>query len=112
MIIASPQVNRVFSNTPHDDVDVWIRVNNQDSPNSSARVTIHDINTTDVIVSQGVYPLKSGDKVKVRINVACNERSRGKGQYGHPNVNQAGTNAITPHEGPTIPAVIFTLYRI
>ena len=101
------------NNAASDNVDVWIRINGQDVANSGVRLTVHDINTTDVIVNNGVFALKEGDKLEVRANVVCpGQRPRGKAEYARPNSNQVGTNAITPAVGPVVPAVIFSIYRI
>ena len=103
-ISVTPQVNRLGYNTSNDNVDFWLRINGGDVPNSARRLTLHDILTTDVTTVNGIYALKKGDTIDVRMNVVCNIQPNVpilKLTVGTPtnpgmptNVNQAGTYSI------------------
>ena len=77
-------------------VDLFIRVNGKDLPNSNTRQSIVSADDTGVLVSQAVSPLKPGDVVNAVFTAS------------DPSL---GVIAIQPDDEPLIPAVIFSIFR-
>jgi hypothetical protein len=94
-IIAAPQIGRKKGNISRY-VDVWIRKNGEDVPNSNIRATLFHGTSKDVIVNQSMIPLTREDKVQVMMSVET-------GNEG------LGLEAIKPKGEPTIPSIILSM---
>lgn len=99
-IMAAPQVGRAQTG-PLANFRCWISVNGVNVPRSNVLMNLQpDGSTKDVIVSQGVVPLKAGDKV--RVMTATDQPGAG-----------VALEAIqpTPNE-PLVPSIIFTMFAV
>jgi hypothetical protein len=92
LIIASPQVTATKDG---GCVDAWISINGQDVKNSGVRLCQSKAGNTDVVVSQVIMNLKTGDKIQVK--------SSG---------DNVKLDAIKPDKGPLIPSIILTVVGI
>ena len=98
VIIAAPQVGRT-SGTEERYVDIWLRKNGKDIPNSNVRNVVGTKGGKDVIVNQTMMSFDSGDVVNVMMSVeAANEG--------------LGIETIHPKGEPTIPSIIFSMHKI
>lgn len=88
LIIASPQVTAINNG---GCLDAWIVVNGQDIKNSGVRVC-QAKTETNVVVSQVIMNLKTGDQIQVKTS--------GK---------NTKLDAITTKGQPLIPSIIFTV---
>ncbi len=98
VVIAAPQVGRTSGNGPNN-VDFWLRKNNEDMPNSNVRCMITDDAHKDVIVNQTMSAFKAGDIINVMMAV-------GKTGEG------LGIEAIQSPDRPLIPSIIFSMHKI
>ncbi len=98
-IIAAPQVGRCECEEGVADFRCWLRKNGNDIPNSNVLLNLYK-QTKDVIVSQGIIPLKAGDTIQVIM--ATDNADAGV---------QIETINPTPNE-PTVPSIIFSLFNI
>jgi hypothetical protein len=99
-IIAAPQVGRAKGSASRY-VDVWLNRNGRNIPNSNVRRVIGNGGETDVVVSQNMTTLESGDVINVMMAVETS--NEGLGIY-----------AIKPkdeHE-PFIPSIILSMHKI
>ena len=94
-VIAAPQIGRKKGNTSRY-VDVWIRKNGEDVPNSNIRATLFHGTSKDVIVNQSMIPLTREDEIQVMMSVET-------GNEG------LGLEAIKPKGEPTIPSIILSM---
>ena len=94
-IIAAPQIGRKKGNTSRY-VDVWIRKNGEDVPNSNIRASLFHGTSKDVIVNQSMIPLSREDEIQVMMSVET-------GNEG------LGLEAIKPKGEPTIPSIILSM---
>ncbi len=94
-IIAAPQIGRKKGNISRY-VDVWIRKNGEDVPNSNIRATLFHGTSKDVIVNQSMIPLTREDEIQVMMSVET-------GNEG------LGLEAIKPKGEPTIPSIILSM---
>ncbi len=94
-IIAAPQIGRKKGNVSRY-VDVWIRKNGKDVPNSNIRANLFHGTSKDVIINQSMIPLTREDEVQVMMSVET-------GNEG------LGLEAIKPKGEPTIPSIILSM---
>ena len=94
-IIAAPQIGRKKGNTSRY-VDVWMRKNGEDVPNSNIRANLYHGTSKDVIINQSMIPLFREDEVQVMMSVET-------GNEG------LGLEAIKPKGEPTIPSIILSM---
>lgn len=83
-------------------IDLWLRVNGTDVPNSNVRASIPAslvAGNTYVLVCQAVMPFKKGDVLEVMLSVSVAE-------------NGLGLIATQPQGEPLIPSIIFSMYKI
>ncbi|HSQ51876.1 MAG TPA: hypothetical protein VLL94_11480 [Nitrospiraceae bacterium] len=64
LIIAGPQLGKVRGATPRW-IDLWLRVNNIDMPNSNIRAVIIDPQEKTVGIMNSVLPLNRGDTLNI-----------------------------------------------
>ena len=78
LIVAAPQVGREGAG-PLGCFDLWLRVNGSDVANSNVQLC-QDAGSQakDVIISQGIVPLKAGDVLEVMMS-----RQQPEGKYLH-----------------------------
>jgi hypothetical protein len=98
VVIVAPQVGRT-SGTTERYVDVWLRLNDVDIPNSNVRSVLLNSKHKDVLVCQTMLPFNVGDKLNVMMSVEV------------PNEG-LGIEAIHPKNEPTIPSIIFSMHKI
>jgi len=98
VIIAAPQVGRT-SGTEKRYVDIWIRKNGNDIPNSNVRIVVGNSGDKDVIVNQTMMPFDSGDILNVMMSVETADEG-------------LGIETIHPEGEPTIPSIIFSMHKI
>ena len=97
-VVASPQVG--FSSGPSCvrtrpfTADYWIVQNGQPVANTGVRLVAAGTGT-DVIVSQGIFVLKAGDKIQVFGSGTC-----------------SASVPFAPPGEATIPSIIFSMYKI
>ncbi len=94
-IIAAPQIGRKKGNTSRY-VDVWMRKNGEDVPNSNIRANLYHGTSKDVIINQSMIPLSREDEIQVMMSVET-------GNEG------LGLEAIKPKGEPTIPSIILSM---
>jgi len=93
LIIAAPQVGRPEAG-PAACLDLWLAVNGKDVTNSNVQMCVDEgSNAKDVIVCQGIAPMKEGDVVEVMMS------SNPKGLC---------IEAIQPENEPLVPSIIFS----
>ncbi len=94
-VIAAPQIGRKKGNTSRY-VDVWMRKNGEDVPNSNIRANLYHGTSKDVIINQSMIPLSREDEIQVMMSVET-------GNEG------LGLEAIKPKGEPTIPSIILSM---
>ncbi len=94
-VIAAPQIGRKKGNTSRY-VDVWMRKNGEDVPNSNIRANLYHGTSKDVIINQSMIPLFREDEIQVMMSVET-------GNEG------LGLEAIKPKGEPTIPSIILSM---
>ncbi|QDI88257.1 hypothetical protein Nisw_01275 [Candidatus Nitrosopumilus sp. SW] len=98
LIIAGPQIAKESGNISRW-VDVWLRVNNVDVPNSNIRRTIKDPDVKDVAILQVLTKLNKGDTLNIMMCVE--ELNEG-----------LGIECIEPSGAPVIPSMILTILQL
>ena len=98
VVIAAPQVGRT-SGTEERYVDIWLRKNGKDIPNSNVRNVVGTKGGKDVIVNQTMMSFDAGDVINVMMSVET-------GNEG------LGIETIHPEGEPTIPSIIFSMHKI
>ncbi len=98
VVIAAPQVGRT-SGTGERFVDIWLRRNGKDIPNSNVRNVVGTNGSKDVIVNQSMMSFKSGDVINVMMSVEATNEG-------------LGIETIRPEGEPTIPRIIFSMHKI
>ncbi len=98
LVIAGPQIGKTDGDQPRW-IDVWLRVNNVDVPNSNVRAVIKDQCEKDVIVLQVLTRLIEGDTLNIMMSV----EATGEG---------LGIEAIQPPGEPLIPSIILTMIQM
>ncbi len=94
-VIAAPQIGRKKGSISRY-VDVWIRKNGEDVPNSNIRANLYHGTSKDVIINQSMIPLFREDELQIMMSVET-------GNEG------LGLEAIKPKGEPTIPSVILSM---
>jgi hypothetical protein len=94
-IMAAPQVGAQGAGC----ANYWLSVNGKDVPNTNVRICASNEQERNVVVSQGVFPLKAGDVINVKTSVS-NPKAL------------TGAEAISPPNEPLIPAIIFSMFKI
>jgi len=100
-ILAAGQVGRK-SGSLLRFIDLWLRVNGKDLPNTTARASAPAslfVGDTYVLVVQSVMPLKKDDVLNIMLSV--NAKNEGLGLI-----------VTKPENEPLIPSIIFTMYKI
>jgi len=98
VVIAAPQIGRT-SGTKERFVDIWLRNNGTDIPNSNVRNVVGTSGSKDVIVNQTMMSFDKGDLINIMMSVeAANEG--------------LGIEAIHPTGEPLIPSIIFSMHKI
>jgi len=98
VIIAAPQVGRT-SGTEERYVDIWLRKNGKDIPNSNVRKVVGTKGQKDVIVNQTMMSFNSDDVINVMMSVETANEG-------------LGIETICPEGEPTIPSIIFSIHKI
>ena len=98
LIISGAQVSKLGGNKPRW-IDFWIRVNDKDLSNSNVRTTIREPHVTDVVVTQTVTRLYSGDTLNIMMAVEAPDEG-------------VGIEAIKPRDEPLIPSLILTILQL
>jgi len=94
-IIAAPQIGRKKGLISRY-VDVWIRKNGEDVPNSNIRANLYHGTSKDVVINQSMIPLSREDEIQIMMSVET-------GNEG------LGLEAIKPKGEPTIPSIILSM---
>jgi len=97
-IVAGPQIGKTAGDKARW-IDVWLRVNNVDVPNSNIRAVLKDQCQKDVIVLQVLTRLIKGDTLNIMMSV----EATGEG---------IGIEAIQPPGEPLIPSIILTMIQM
>ena len=101
-VMAAPQVGRLHADsTKPACANFFISINDKPLENSNVTLCLpkEDSTTKDVIVTQGIIPLHEGDKVSVMMSTIDFE-------------DGMGAEALNPEDEPTIPSIIFSLFRL
>lgn len=98
VVIAAPQVGRT-SGTEERYIDIWLRKNGNDIPNSNVRIVVGTSGAKDVIVNQTMMSFDSGDVINVMMSVETANEG-------------LGIETIHPEGEPTIPSIIFSMHKI
>ena len=98
LIIAGPQLGKVRGATPRW-IDLWLRVNNIDVPNSNIRAVLIDPEEKTVAMMNSVLPLNRGDTLNIVMAAETIEEGM-------------GLEAIAPDGEPTIPSIIVTVVQL
>ena len=98
LVVAAPQVGREGAG-PLGCFDLWLRVNGSDVANSNVQLC-QDAGSMakDVIISQGIVPLESGDILEVLMSA------------NNPEANIC-IEAIQPPGEPLVPSIIFSMIK-
>ncbi len=94
-VIAAPQIGRKKGSISRY-VDVWIRKNGEDVPNSNIRANLYHGTSKDVVINQSMIPLSREDEIQIMMSVET-------GNEG------LGLEAIKPKGEPTIPSIILSM---
>ena len=98
LIVAAPQVGRENSG-PYGCFDLWLRINGKDVANSNVQLCQDEgSRAKDVIISQGIVPMKAGDALEVMMSAS------------NPAANIC-IEAIRPPGEPLVPAIIFSMIK-
>jgi hypothetical protein len=98
LIIVGPQIAKLVGNKPRW-IDFWLRVNNNDVPNSNVRAVLKDPDQKDVIITQAVTYLKQGDMLNIMMSVEVADEG-------------LGIETIKPINEPLIPSIILTILQL
>jgi len=98
VIIAAPQIGRT-SGTNERFVDIWLRRNGKDIPNSNVRNVVGTSGGKDVIVNQTMMSFDKGDLLNIMMSVEVPDEG-------------LGIEAIHPTGEPLIPSIIFSMHKI
>ena len=98
LIVAAPQVGREGGG-PYGCFDLWLRINGKDVANSNVQLCQDEgSRAKDVIISQGIVPMKAGDALTVMMS-ASNPAAK------------ICIEAIRPKGEPLVPAIIFSMIK-
>jgi len=98
VLIAAPQVGRT-SGTKERYVDIWLRRNGKDIPDSNVRNVMGASGDKDVIVNQTIMSFDGDDVINVMMSVEVADEG-------------LGIEAIRPEGEPLIPSIIFSMHKI
>jgi hypothetical protein len=101
-VMAAPQVGRIHADSTNPAcANFFISINDKQLENSNVTLCLpnEDSTTKDVIVTQGIIPLKKGDRVSVMMSTKDYEEGM-------------GAEALRPEDEPTVPSIIFSLFRL
>ena len=98
LIFAAPQVGREGGG-PYGCFDLWLRIDGKDVANSNVQLC-QDAGSKakDVIISQGIVPMKAGDVLEVMMSAS------------NPDAKIC-IEAIRPPGEPLVPAIIFSMIK-
>ena len=98
LVVAAPQVGREGSG-PLGCFDLWLRINGADVANSNVQLC-QDAGSMakDVIISQGIVPMKAGDVLEVMMSANNPEAA-------------ICIEAIQPDGEPLVPSIIFSMIK-
>jgi len=94
-VIVAPQIGRKKGSTSRY-LDIWLRKNGEDIPNSNIRANLNHGMSKDVIVNQSVIPLFREDELQIMMSVEIADEG-------------IGLEAIKPKGEPMIPSVILSM---
>ena len=97
-VIVAPQIGRKRGNTSRY-LDIWLRKNGEDIPNSNIRANLHHGTSKDVIVNQSMIPLFREDELQIMMSVETANEGM-------------GLEAIKPKGEPMIPSVILSMRMV
>lgn len=97
-IMAAPQVGRKKGDVSRY-VDIWLRKNGEDIPNSNIRANLYHGTSKDVIVNQSMIPLFREDEVQVMMSVESGDEG-------------LGLECIKPKGEPVIPSIILSMRMV
>ena len=97
-IIAAPQIGRKKGNVARY-VDVWLRKNGEDIPNSNIRANLYHGTSKDVIINQSMITLFREDELQIMMSVETADEG-------------LGLEAIKPKGEPTIPSIIVSMRMV
>ena len=101
-VMAAPQVGRLHADsTKPACANFFISINDKQLENSNVSLCLpkDDSSTKDVIITQGIIPLKKGDKVSVMMSTIDHE-------------DGMGAETLKPEDEPTVPSIIFSIFRL
>jgi hypothetical protein len=101
-VMAAPQVGRLHADsTKTACANFFISINDKPLENSNVTLCLprDDATTKDVIITQGIIPLKKGDKVSVMMSTIDHE-------------DGMGAETLKPEDEPTVPSIIFSIFRL
>ena len=98
VVIVAPQVGRT-SGTGERYVDIWLRKNGEDIPNSNTRCVLVNHKDKNVLVCQTMLPFQERDIINVMMSIEVADEG-------------LGIETIRPKNEPTIPSVIFSMHKI
>lgn len=101
-VMAAPQIGRLHADsTKPACANFFISINDNQLENSNVTLCLpnDDASTKDVIVTQGIIPLKKGDKISVMMSTKDYEEGM-------------GAEALRPEDEPTVPSIIFSMFRL
>jgi hypothetical protein len=101
-LMAAPQVGRLHADsTKPACANFFMSINEKPLENSNVTLCLpkEDNTTKDVIVTQGIIPLHKGDKVSVMMSTIDYE-------------DGMGAEALNPEDEPTVPSIIFSIFRL
>ena len=97
-ILAAPQIGRKKGNVARY-VDVWLRKNGEDIPNSNIRANLYHGTSKDVIINQSMITLFREDELQIMMSVETADEG-------------LGLEAIKPKGEPTIPSIIVSMRMV
>ena len=97
-ILAAAQVGKTLGTT-NVNIDIWLRKNGVDVPNSNTRAGIVLSTDTQVLVSQTIVDMNKDDYFQVMLSVSTLAQG-------------AGIIASFPSGEPTIPSIIVSIYEV
>jgi hypothetical protein len=101
-VMAAPQVGRLRGDPDKPScANFFISINDKQVENSNVTLCLAkgDPTTKDVIITQGIIPLSKGDKVSVMMSTINTETGM-------------GAEALNPEHEPTVPSIIFSIFRL
>ena len=97
-VIVAPQIGRKSGNVSRY-LDIWLRKNGEDIPNSNIRANLYHGTSKDVIVNQSMITLFREDELQIMMSVETANEG-------------IGLEAIKPKGEPMIPSVILSMRMV